>query len=212
MFIFGHSGITLGAAVLLSGALAKSRTFTGAKELEEEQQRRQGLSASESGYSGGIVPWISSLASRIDIRLLLIGSLLPDLIDKPIGRVFFVDIFNNGRIFCHTLLFLIVLIAGGFFLYRRSKKTWLLALSFGTFTHLILDMMWLEPRTLLWPLYGLQFESMPYNNWIRGILYAVLNEPLKAVPELIGLIVIIWFVWLLTYRKKLFVFIRSGRV
>jgi hypothetical protein len=36
-----------------------------------------------------------------DIRLLILGSLLPDLIDKPLGHIILPE--NNGRIFAHTL-------------------------------------------------------------------------------------------------------------
>jgi inner membrane protein len=215
MLIFGHTGITLGVAVLLSGALIKSRILPGTKELEEEPQRLQGGSASQNSYLDGIMPWLSSLASRIDIRLLLIGSLLPDIIDKPIGRIFFGDIFSNGRIFCHTLLFLIVLVLGGLYLYWRHKKTWLLALSFGTFTHLILDQMWLEPHTILWPIYGFTFErraSVTLGHWLKEIIYDTLDYPVMCILELAGAVVIAWFVWVLVRRRKLCTFIVNGRV
>jgi len=89
-----------------------------------------------------------------------LGSLLPDIIDKPVGQFFFRDTFSNGRIFCHTLLFLILITLAGLCLYRSRGKTWLLGFSFGTFMHLIQDQMWLEPRTFLWPLYGFAFEKI----------------------------------------------------
>ncbi len=215
MFIFGHTGITLGVAVLLNGTLIKSRTLPKTNELEGQTQRLHEPPASQNGYSGGITSWLFSLASRIDIRLLLIGSLLPDIIDKPIGRVFFRDIFNNGRIFCHTLLFLIVLVLGGLYLYRRYKKTWLLVLSFGTFTHLILDQMWLHPRTLLWPLYDLSFERHAFINlsdWLKEIFNELLAYPALFIPELAGVVVIAWFVWLLVRRRKVIAFIKNGQV
>ena len=112
----------------------------------------------------------------------------------------------------HTLLFLTLLILGGLYLYWRHKKTWLLVLSFGTFTHLILDQMWLEPRTLLWPLYGLQFEKVCLISWLRGIIYAILNNPIVYIPEIAGVVIVIWFIWLLVHRRKLRAFIRNGQV
>ncbi|MBA7692845.1 hypothetical protein ES703_101414 [subsurface metagenome] len=81
MLIFGHVGITLGAAVFLNGALTKSYSLC----------------------AGGRASGLASLGNRIDIRLLLLGSLLPDIIDKPIGQFFFRDTFSNGRIFCHPI-------------------------------------------------------------------------------------------------------------
>ena len=211
--IFGHIGITLGAAVLLNGALTKSRTFpTGMDELRS-QPPLPPEKPSHQNRSSDTSSWLNSLADHVDIRLLLIGSLLPDIIDKPVGRFFFAETFNNGRIFCHTLLFLTVLILGVLYLYWRHSKTWLLALSFGTFTHLILDLMWLEPQTLLWPIYGLQFEKKGcLESWLRGIIYAFLDNPIIGIPEMAGAVIVIWFVWLLVHRGKLYAFIRNGQV
>jgi membrane-bound metal-dependent hydrolase YbcI (DUF457 family) len=154
------------------------------------------------------------LAGRIDIRILLIGSLLPDIIDKPIGRFFFREIFHNGRIFSHTLLFLIIITAGGVILYRTSKKTWLMALACGTFTHLIFDGMWMSPHTLLWPLYGFSFGKHPVSvwSWIASVLHQVAANPWALIPETAGIIIIAWFAWQLARRKKLLAFLRYGRV
>ena len=213
MLIFGHIGITLGAAVLLNGALTKSHTFlTGMDELRG-QSTLSPEKPSHQNRSSGTSSWLASLADHIDIRLLLIGSLLPDIIDKPIGRFFFAETFSNGRIFCHTLLFLTLLILGGLYLYWRHSKTWLLILSFGTFVHLILDGMWLKPQTLLWPLYGLQFEKGGcLKSWLRGMFYAFLDNPIMGVPEIAGAGIAIWFIWLLVHRGKLYAFIRNGQV
>ncbi|OEU51521.1 MAG: hypothetical protein BA871_09955 [Desulfuromonadales bacterium C00003096] len=53
-----------------------------------------------------------------------IGVILPDLIDKPIGRILLGESVANGRLFGHTLLF--VLISVHFFFlqktFLRSKK------------------------------------------------------------------------------------------
>jgi hypothetical protein len=43
---------------------------------------------------------------RIGIRL---GAILPDLIDKPIGRILLGESVANGRLFGHTLLFILLL-------------------------------------------------------------------------------------------------------
>jgi len=205
MFIFGHTGITLGVATLLNGILIKSHT-PPKNELAGKQQSLQEPSDSENGYARGISSWPASLASRIDARLLLIGSLLPDIIDKPVGWVFFRDTFSNGRIYGHTLLFLIVITLGGLYLYWRRHKTWLLALSFGTFTHLILDLMWRAPKTLLWPLYGWQFEREAYpENWILiiyDIIHFTLNHPIMSIPEIAGVLVLAWFGWSLLHKRK----------
>jgi membrane-bound metal-dependent hydrolase YbcI (DUF457 family) len=155
------------------------------------------------------------LGNRVDIRLLLIGSLLPDIVDKPLGLFLFQDIFGTRRIFCYMLLFLIVISLVGLYLYRSRKKTWLLVLSFGTFTHLILDMMWLTPRTLLWPLYGLSFERYDFINlsyWIQRMLDNIFIDLAIGITELAGAAIAILFVWLLVRKGNFYAFLRNGRV
>ena len=154
MLIFGHTVITLAAAVLLNGALAKRYTLPTRRDELSGNPPPSPENFSRQGRSSSVVSWLTSFAYRVDIRLLLIGSLLPDIVDKPLGLFLLRDTFASGRIFCHTLLFLIVITLVGLYLYRSRKKTWLLVLSFGTFTHLILDAMWRTPRTFHWPLYG----------------------------------------------------------
>src|SRR4030043_727323 len=102
MLLFAHPGITLGAATLIADAVNRKPS------------------------------WFASLSRYLDIRWLMVGSLLPDIIDKPVGQYFFRDTFNNGRIFSHTLLFFIVLTAIGFFLYKRHCHIWMLSLAAGT--------------------------------------------------------------------------------
>ena len=202
MLIFAHTGITLGSAVLLNGTLEKSRAY----------RYRIGVVHNRNQQSSGTASWFSSLSEYVDIRLLLIGSMLPDIIDKPIGQLFFINTFHSGRIFGHTLIFCILMIAGGIYLYWSRKRTWMLAIPYGTITHLILDMMWLEPKTLLWPLYGFSFEKLDLTYWIDNMLSALFSNPLVGIPELVGLVIVSWFLWHLIRRGKVFAFIRKGQI
>jgi GTP-binding protein len=52
------------------------------------------------------------LPAQLDYRLVLIGSMLPDLIDKPLGGVILP--LGNGRIYSHTLLFLLAVLVDAF--------------------------------------------------------------------------------------------------
>jgi len=213
MLIFGHTGITLAAAVLLNGTLAKAHTLTSRVDrLRGQPQASPRMPSRQNSSDVGIMSWLTSLANLIDVRLLLIGSLLPDIVDKPVGMFFFRDTFSSGRIFCHTLLFLIVITLGGLYLYWSRNKTWLLVLSFGTFTHLILDLMWLTPRTLLWPLYGFSFEKTNLTSWIQDMFHILLTRPTVCTPELVGAAIVIWFASLLVRKGKLYTFIRNGRL
>ena len=186
MLILGHVGLTLGTATLLAGA-HRSNRFS-------------------------LAMWVTSLGSYIDIRLLMVGSLLPDIIDKPVGQFFFRETFSQGRMFSHTLLFLILVTLGGLYLYYRRSRVWLLTLSFGTFSHLIFDQMWRTPQTLFWPLYGFTFARTELAEWIPGILSALLTSPQVYLPELGGAMILLWFGLILIRRKKVYAFIRYGQV
>jgi inner membrane protein len=188
MLLLAHTGITLSVATLLAGA-ARSNQKTG----------------------NGISTWFTSLSAYVDIRILLIGSLLPDIIDKPLGVFFFRDTFSSGRIFGHTLLFLIMLTAAGFLLYRRRHRTWLLVLAFGTFIHLILDQIWLTPKTMLWPFLGFTFDRLDVSDWFTLWFRDLFVYPELYIPELIGLAILLWFAITLINRKRVGVFLRQGK-
>lgn len=212
MLLFGHAGITVGTMVLLYGALAKCCSLrTRENKMRECPSPRSQMLPAENRSTRSMISWLGSLANHIDMRLLVIGSLLPDIIDKPIGRFFFRDTFSNGRIFGHTFLFLIVLTCAGLCLYRWHSRMWLLALSFGTCTHLIFDEMWLDPRTLLWPLYGLAFERSNLTSLLPGMLHALHTDPSIYGPEIVGAAILICLALFLG-SKKAYTLIRNGRI
>ncbi len=212
MLIFGHVGITLGAAITLSGL--QNCLHPASTTQNEEGKPLSSLSREIRTHNYSLINNSSfmSLVKRIDIRLLLIGSLLPDIIDKLIGQLLFKETLSNGRIFCHTLLFLILITFWGLFFYRHYGKTWFLFLSFGTFMHLILDQMWRTPRTLLWPILCLKFERIDLTGWIEGIWHGLLTEPAIYIPELLGLFILIWFLWILLHMRTFYAFVRYGRI
>jgi len=147
----------------------------------------------------------------MDTRLLLVGALLPDIIDKPVGLFFLRDIFGHGRLFSHTLLFFALFALAGLYLYLRHNRGWMLVLAFGTFTHLLLDQMWLTPTTLFWPFSGFAFEKGDPAGWVPGILHALLTNPEVYVPELVGAAILLWFGLTLVRRRKVSAFIRYGQ-
>ncbi|MBN1160626.1 MAG: metal-dependent hydrolase [Dehalococcoidales bacterium] len=182
MLVFAHAGITLGAAAIVADTVDRKPS------------------------------WFASLSRYVDIRWLLVGSLLPDIIDKPIGQYFFRDTYNNGRIFAHTLLFFIIISAIGFFLYKKRKRTWMLALAAGTFTHIILDEMWQTPQTLFWPLLGFSFPEEDLEGWAVNIWEALLSNPSIYIPEIVGLAVLLFMGIYLLKRRGVINFLKRGRV
>ena len=207
MLLLGHIGITLGAAALLTDTLLRNGRLSQTTKNKDVKSslHRSGLSPNCEAS------WLTYLENHIDIRLLLIGSLLPDIIDKPIGHLLFREMFNNGRIFPHTLLFLILVTISGIYLYKCHKKTWLIAFSFGTLAHLVFDQMWHAPRTLFWPLMGLTFERIDISDLVPNIIHALLTDPAVYLPELLGAVILVWFAWLLFRKRKIRRFIKYGQ-
>lgn len=199
MFIFGHIGITVGAATIISGLATKSRPDQNKKEAElENHQKRKSLLAS----------WFESLANFMDVRLLIIGSMLPDIIDKPLGMIFL----ENGRTYFHTLIIALIVFGLGLYLYRSRKSIWLLTLNIGMFSHLILDYMWQTPDTLFWPLFGWTFPMENPASWLSNWLSTLIHNPAVYISEVAGLLILMSILWFLIGKRKLWNFFLKGKV
>jgi hypothetical protein len=195
MLLLGHAGITLGAALAVDmahghlksqGASAEKRTRTWREPLER-------------------------LSRKVDLRLLLIGSLLPDIIDKPIGLLLFPGVFGGGRLFAHTLLFVLVLTSIGLVYNWARGNNGILVLAYGSAMHLLLDNMWRSPVILLWPFLG----PMPVGTteqWLTHLFENLTQNPLAYVPEMVGAIIAAPLVWALFRRGGLLRFLRTGTV
>lgn len=154
--------------------------------------------------------FIPRLRTIIDPRYLVIGAILPDLIDKPLGRFIFASTFANGRIFGHTLLFSLALLTIGVYLYDKRKDIRVLTLATGSFFHLMEDQMWVHPQTLLWPLLGLYFPKGNIDDTGLEYMLRMFEQSFKPelspafVPEILGMVVILILIlyWLIDRLYK----------
>lgn len=148
----------------------------------------------------------------IDYRFVAIGSILPDLIDKPIGGFFFRNEFHNSRLFGHTLLFSGILLVIGLFLMiknrNRSNKIFLLGIC--SLIHQGLDSMWLYPKTFYWPFLGWKFPTRPEGKWLMEGFKRLLSDPSYFIAEIVGAIIVIFFVVKLIKNKKVKEFLKTG--
>ena len=180
MFVFGHIGVTLGIAFIISRlVLPRIKIWNGARP-------------------------------KLNYLFIALGALLPDLIDKPIGRILLGESVANGRLFGHTLLFVLILITIGFFL--KDHRDAVFCLSFATFLHLCEDRMWEMPATLLYPLYGFGFPkgTVMGENWYDYFLLIFNRSYVPAlsyvfVSEIAGIVILgglAGFTLFLFYTKK----------
>lgn len=123
-----------------------------------------------------------------------VGSILPDLIDKPVGILFFPDTLGYGRIYFHSLLVCILILGAGVFLYYRYRSAIVLCLGIGVLSHQVLDSMWLEYWNWLWPFYG-PFRGSSSAEYLFYNILAELTNPTEwlfgLIVLLIGLLVIV---------------------
>lgn len=140
---------------------------------------------------------LGSLRRRLPVWPLVLGCLLPDVIDKPLfyGLIFFHGFapspFLGSRTVGHTLLFVVVLSLSSA-IFRRD---WLWAVTAGVATHLLLDVAG-EPfaghrpessvwRAVFWPLLGWNFPLATYATPLEH-LWVGLSQVYVLCGEAIG--------------------------
>jgi hypothetical protein len=138
-------------------------------------------------------------------KMILVGALLPDILDKTVyyglswisgHRGAELGIIAGTRSFGHSAIFLLLITT------ISICKSWprIQALAFGIATHVLLDNLGniaastnisgTEVRTLLWPLFGLQFPEIPYHD-VAEHLRAWAN-PAMLAGELVGIALLIY--------------------
>jgi hypothetical protein len=144
----------------------------------------------------------STPLEAIDYRLVAAGSLLPDMADRVLTRVFGVRRRSpHQHLHGHTLAFNAPIILAGLALMSRSGDPRLLSLGGAALTHLLVDPVIRSPRALLWPLLGREFPEA------RG-----LSRPLTAFTQVAAALTIAAVTWQLVRSGRLGEFIRDGHI
>ena len=147
----------------------------------------------------------------IDFRFVIIGSMLPDMIDKPLGVFVLSGQLGTGRAFAHSLAFVsaIALVA---LLWPGLARRLLAPLALGAAAHLVFDQMWRQPRTLLWPLLGWRLERADVRGWLEQMLEQLSSDPYIYVSEAAGAALVVLLVVSLLRRRGLRDFLLTGRM
>ncbi len=159
------------------------------------------------GHAGLTIAAARAVDPDVDLRWAAALALGPDLLDKPMSRLFPAFVHHNTRGIGHTLVFSLAVLAALLIWKRRPKPALLL---WACYTgHLFFDAMWTKGNhaILLWPLLG-DFPAP-----VRGHHFSWLTVWYLA-GEVAGLAVIIRLVRqnALLERPRLLSFLRSGRV
>jgi len=155
---------------------------------------------------------IRSIVGRrnIDYRLVIVGSLLPDLIDKSLQFWFISETFDfTGRSIAHTLVFNFILIALSLLVLPVNRALGPLIFSLSSIGHLVFDRMWESPTTLFWPLYGLSYGGVEHKlspSWLDWTQTG--TGPF--ILDCIGALVLLIFALVLFRRRTVLQWIRTG--
>jgi hypothetical protein len=150
---------------------------------------------------------------KVDVRFLLAGAILPDLIDLTVGTGVLADRYSTGELWFHSLLLPAAYMTAVVVLTRRGRRRRaFMAVGIGWLFHLLLDGMWANQEVFLWPFFG----AIPPGDapfwplaWERA-----LSDPWRWVKEAIGLGYLIWM-WMalgLADRDRRVGVIKTGRL
>ena len=128
-----------------------------------------------AGVGLGLV-WLVFRDPAFDYRMVVVGAILPDVLDAPFG----------GARLAHTLLAGVAVLTAvmlGTRGHRRLRRS-LLAVPIGMFAHLVADGMWARTESFWWPFFGRTLEGrLPALDHGLAVL---------LLEELAGFLVVAW--------------------
>ena len=129
---------------------------------------------------------------KVDTRFLLLGALLPDLIDMPVGTLILADRFSTGELWMHSLVVPTLFMSVVLLATRRGRvrRAWM-ALCVGWLFHLLLDAMWVNQEVFLWPFFGWEIPGGESPYWQLAWERA-LSDPWRWVKEAVGIAYLAW--------------------
>ena len=130
-------------------------------------------------FLGGalVIVWNVFHDPRFDYRLLMLGAVLPDLIDGPAGGARAMHAVTTNV----AMLVVVMLATIG----RRPLRRRLLAVPIGALLHLVLDGVFADTRVFWWPFTGTRWPSARLPSAARG-------AGLTLLLEAAGLAMLIW--------------------
>jgi membrane-bound metal-dependent hydrolase YbcI (DUF457 family) len=134
--------------------------------------------------------------ARTIIVFCAIGSVLPDLVDKVLGRIIFSASLDNGRIFFHSLGIVVLFVLIGMIVWRYYRSFSFLIVGTGVLLHQLADMMWTSPVSWYFPFLGPYPVDYTPDYFQRAIL-----AELTSVTEWIFFVAIM-VVSFLVYRNQ----------
>jgi len=138
-----------------------------------------------------------------------IGSVLPDLVDKPLDLVIFSQSVGNGYIYGHTLLAVFFLGVLCLLVLMVWKTPVIAGIAAGILSHQVLDLMWRYPKNWLYLVYG-AFSQPSESSDIFTLLMCEIKNPLEIFLFMFLCAVIGIFIF--HHRIAAFLVCHTGRI
>ncbi len=187
MFPLGHIGISVGIVYLLAVYVSY--------EKKKDKHNRNSI-------------W------DIDFRIVIIAAMIPDIVDKLVGMLFFKNQFSNGRIFTHSMLIIGIISICLFALGRYKLWSYLKTSGYAlaVWMHLVLDFMWEKPKTLFWPFLGVDFPKIDVE--FTDYFVILFSEPIVFIGEFIGAMILLTLILShgLYTKPNILKFFQNGRL
>ena len=149
---------------------------------------------------------------NVDYRLVIVASLLPDLVDKPLSHLLVGSYTYESRAFGHSLAFLGCFCLIMLIHYLWTRKSTLFPVCLGILLHDVFDEMWLQPGVLYWPLYGWTFPRSAENVWQSMIQIWDYRIHALDLYDNLGVLILLWFFMRLALNGRLTGFIKQGKM
>lgn len=146
-----------------------------------------------------VAMWLVFRDPAIDHRIVVLGVLLPLVVDGLAGR----PLVLHTLVGSVAVLVLVMAVTVG---RRAARRRWL-GLPIGTFLYLVVGGVWADRELFWWPVDGVAFPDQPLPGFDRPVAVVV-------VLEVAG-VVALWWVWQrfgLSDPERRGRFLRSGRI
>ena len=129
----------------------------------------------------------------VDLRFLALGALLPDIVEWAVGGLVASGGSASVRLAGHSLAFSVGLLVAALALTRRrgAARKRAVVVAVGVISHLVLDLAWIDPQLLFWPVLGPGLPAGIQTDW-SGFPGSFLSAPLRIGFETVGLAYLWW--------------------
>lgn len=140
------------------------------------------------------------LHDRNVIIFCALGSILPDIVDKPLGYIVLDSVLNSGKIYFHSLIIFLLFVLTGIFVWKYYRSNSFLCVALGIFLHQMADAMWRSPQLWYYPLLG-PYQMGDTRNYFFTSLIRELTSPTELI-FIFAILILVIIVGIRTYRKQ----------